>query len=220
MRLPGICTIALMLLGTQVRAQHPSEISGDYIEVRSNRVFGCYCEWSGEAATGGKEAILAWDFKAGEFRGVPIRGVKIVAVIVAQSTLSQGLAPRQSVIFIDSAAAKEPQEATQALLRALYGQLLGDILKVHLVPVQFQKNPENNHLRAGEIVSVSMRKARLPEDAMKGAVHWYDPFIPLAETTLGTTLQSKYRGQDFDRQWDVTEHAITGYYGRFSLPQQ
>jgi hypothetical protein len=220
MRLPGIVTIALTLLGTQVRAQHPSEILGDYVEVRSNRVYGCYCEWSGEAVTGGKEAILAWDFKAGEFRGVSLAGVKIVAVIIGQSTLSQGLAPRHSVLLIDKAAAKEQQEAAHALLRTLYGQLLGEILKVHLVPVQFQKDIENTDLRAGEIVAVSMRKARLPEDAMKGAVHWYDPFIPLADVTLGTTLQSKYRGHDFDRQWDVTEHAITGYYGCFSLPLQ
>ena len=103
--------------------QQPPEIRGDYLEARSNHVFGCYCEWSGEAVTGGREAILAWEFKTGDFRGVSLAGVKAVAVIVAPATLSAGYATRDTLLFFDGAVSEEQRGAALALLRESYGRL-------------------------------------------------------------------------------------------------
>jgi len=56
-------------------------IHGFYVEDRSNHVHGCYCEWSGESQTGGREAILAWHFLGGQYGGVELAGAKAAAVI-------------------------------------------------------------------------------------------------------------------------------------------
>jgi hypothetical protein len=53
-----------LLCATLLPAEQPSVIQGDYIEDRSNHVYGCYCEWSGESETNGKEATLAWNIKS------------------------------------------------------------------------------------------------------------------------------------------------------------
>jgi hypothetical protein len=201
-------------------ASQPSAISGDYVEVRSNHVYGCYCEWSGEAITSGREVILGWDIHEGGFQGIPLAGVKAVAVVVGEASLSAGPGRRSSVLFLDSAAREEQHQAALALLRERYGEFLGDIRKVHKMPVSFHREEDAAGFAVGEEVNVAMRRSRLPEDAMKGATHWYDPFFPLAEFTMGTTLFNSYQGRDFDRRWDLTEPAITGYYGRFSLPSR
>ena len=90
-----------LLLAAFLPAQQQSIIEGDYIEYRSNHVHSCLCEWSGESVTGGKEATLAWHFRAGQFEGVPLAGVRIVAVIQGENTLSQGEARRKTVLVLD-----------------------------------------------------------------------------------------------------------------------
>lgn len=216
MRLPGM-SIIVLLLATVLCAQQPSQIVGDYIEARSNHVYGCYCEWSGEGVTGGREATLGWHFTAGEYGGTRLAGVKVAAVIVGENTLSKGAAPRKSILFFDTAASKAQRQAVESLLRERHGELLGEILNVHTVPIQFQREADRATMRVGELLTLTLRKAQLPDDALQGAILWYDPFVPLTESTLATTLNTKYQGRDFNQQWEVSEPAISGYYGRFQL---
>lgn len=215
MQFPGL---HLVLLGiAALAAQEPPEISGDYLEGRSNHVFGCYCEWSAEAAMGGTEAIVAWNIHSGEFRGVPLAGVKAAAVIVGERTLSMGAEPRKSILFLDSAASQAQQDAVEALLRRQYAGLLGEITNVRFISIRFEREPDRVTLHAGQLLNLSMRKARLPDDALQGAVLWYDPFIPLDGATLATTLNHSYRGREFNNVWDRSDIGTTGYYGRFRI---
>jgi hypothetical protein len=209
--------LTILLAGLVAFAQQPKEVRGDYLETRSNQVYGCYCEWSGQAITAGREAILGWAIGTGEYMGVDLTGVKVAAVIVGQSSLSATTGPRRNVLFFDPNSPKGQQQAAQALLAKEYGDLLGETIAVHVAPVELQGNSDEVHLIAGDFVSVFMRKARLPEDAMKGAKLWYDPFIELTESTLATTLDSRYAGPDFDLTWDDTNPGVKGYYGRFSV---
>ena len=155
--------------------------------------------------------------RTGEFRGIDLAGVKVAAVIVGESSLSAGPAPRKSVLFFDPSVTKAQQQAAQALLAAEYGALLGESLGIHIAPVEFHESAGAVHLQAGDLVSVSMRRAQLPDDAMKGARLWYDPFIPLTESHLATTLNSRFAGSDFGRYWDDTNQGVKGYYGRFAV---
>ena len=216
MRWLGMCAPVMLLAGV-LSAQPPSVIAGDYLESRSNHVFGTYCEWSGERMTGGREAILAWWIKEGSWRGVSLAGVKIAAVIVGEATLSTGAALRTSILFLDSAASPAQREAAESLLRERYGQLLGRVRNVHVAPIEFQRDAETAALSVGEVLNLTLRRARLPEDALPGAALWYDPFTPLIESTLGTTLSQKYSGKDFGQRWERNEVSTSGYYGRFQL---
>jgi len=208
---------SLPALVASLLAAQPAAITGDYIEDRANKVYGCFCEWSGEGEHGGREAVLGWHVRSGEYRGVDLTGMRMAAVLESRRTLSQGDNPRRSVLFLDSAAPPARRGAAEALLRAHYSGLLGEVLAVHAVPIEFLREPGRATLRIGNLLNVEMRKARLPDDALLGAILWYDPFIPLTESTLGTTLNVKFAGPEFDHRWERSDPGVTGYYGAFRL---
>ena len=216
MRQAGVIAGVLLLTGVVV-AEQGALITGEYIEDRANRVFGCYCEWSGERVTGGKEAILGWRFRTGESTGISLAGVSAAAVVMGEATLSAGNAPRKSILFIDSRASSSQQQAVEQLLREKYGSLLGNILSVHAMPIEFRREAAHAALRIGELVNVELRKAKPIQDALQGAVLWYDPFIPMKESTLGMTVNTRYQGRDFDKQWNMNEPGISGYFGTFEV---
>jgi len=211
----GVCLCSILLSAGLASGQR-AQVVGDYIEDRSNKVYGCYCEWSGERVTGGKEAILGWHIRSGEHRGVSLAGLKLAAVVIGEATLSAGDAPRKSLVFVDSGAPEAQRQAGERWLRERYGGLLGDLIGVHAVPIAFTRSGEQASLRISDMVSVEMRKARPLEDALQGAVLWYDPFIPLAESHLGTIVNTRYQGREFAQKWDLNDTGISGYFGSFT----
>jgi hypothetical protein len=195
----------------------PGTISGDYLEDRANKVFGCYCEWSGEGEQAGREAILGWSVRTGVYRGVNLAGARFAVVIQGQSSLSRYLEPRRSILLVDAAADEARRAAVEALVRANFGALLGELVEVRPERLEFRRDAAGARLRAGEVVNVEMRKARLPEDALQGAITWYDPFVPLERATLGTTLNAKYAGAAFGNRWERSDPGVTGYFGEFRI---
>jgi len=221
MRLPAWVVAAACAAAMAPRAgalRDPALITGEYIEDRSNKVFGCYCEWSGEGEHGGREAVLAWHFQSGEYAGQNLEGLSAAAVIVGERTLSRGHSPRRSVLYVDAAAPPAQQEAGLAWIRARYGEILGRILAAHTVPIDFRMSAAEAALAIGDLAGVRMRRARLPEDALQGAILWYDPFTPLASSHFGTTVHVHYSGPDFDFRWMREDPGVSGYYGTFALP--
>lgn len=189
-------------------------IQGLYVEDRSNHVHGCYCEWSGESQTGGREAILAWQFLEGDYGGVPLAGAKAVAVLRGEATLSMGYSSRESVLLIDASSA-EQRRAVESFLRDRYGFFLGRVLRASQAGIQMEVSPEKARVQVPGTLALEVRKAVLPEDALPGATKWYDPFVPLAEAQLGTRVLSRFSARDFNFVWNEREPATSGYFGRF-----
>jgi hypothetical protein len=212
MRFPGL--VAGVVLAASAWGQTQS-VEGEYIEDRSNHVHGCYCEWSGEGVTGGKEATLGWRFTRGQYQGVNLDGVTIAVVIKGEGSLSMGKAPRRSVIVLDKAAGEEQRQASERLVRERYGTLIGEVIGTVALDIEFVRTADRAVLKATEFLNVEMRKAQLPEDALPGAIKWYDPFIPLNQYELGTTLNTAFKGTAFNHRWNVSEPGTRGYFGTF-----
>ncbi|MFZ5927558.1 MAG: DUF1326 domain-containing protein [Acidobacteriota bacterium] len=189
-------------------------IQGLYVEDRSNHVHGCYCEWSGESQTSGREAVLAWQFLEGDYGGVSLAGAKAVAVLRGEASLSMGYSSRESVLLIDAEPADQ-RRAVESLLRDKYGLFLGRVLRTSQVEIQMEVGPEGARVHVPGTLALEVRKAVLPEDALPGATKWYDPFVPLAEAQLGTRVLSRFSARDFNFVWNEREPATSGYYGRF-----
>ncbi len=163
----------------------------------------------------GTETILAWRIETGEFRGAPLAGVKLAAVLSAASSLSMGSPPRQSVLFID-APSEAQRAAAETLARERYRALLGEVLKVRQAPIEFYRKAGSAGLRIGDFLEVSLEQAEIPAN-QDGRVRWYEPFIGLSETVLASGLINAYRGPEFGRQWSRRNNGPTGYFGRFAL---
>ena len=211
-----VMAIAL-LLTVCASAQSPSPIVGEYLEARSGHVHTCGCLYSGEQVTGGREAILAWAFRGGDIGGTPLAGIKAAAVLAGDGHLGIEGMPRKSVIYVDSGNSTTQRDAAVRLLRRNYGRVLGTVVAVHEAPISFQGEGDSIQMSVGGDATVINRKALLPEDAHRGSFRWYEPFIPMTESTLATTLIYDYRGSDFDRRWWDGEPGITGYIGRFTI---
>lgn len=200
--------LALMLQNTPIH--------GLYVEDRSNHVHGCYCEWSGQSQTGGREAILAWHFQGGEHEGVSLAGARAAVVLRGEATLSIGHSTRSSVLFIDGATPQQ-RRAVESLLRERYGYFFGRVLRVAHTDIEMEVAEAGARVRIPGALALEVRKAVLPDDALPGATRWYDPFVPLTEAELGTRLLSRFTARDFGYVWNDHEPTTSGYYGRFVL---
>ncbi|GAB4231033.1 MAG: hypothetical protein Kow00109_02960 [Acidobacteriota bacterium] len=189
-------------------------VSGDYLEVRSNHVYTCGCLYSGEQVTGGREAVLAWNFREGDFAGHSLQDVRAVAVLMGATTLSIGDSPRVSVLYLDGVPAEKEADFLR-WMQSRYGNLLGDVLAAHRVPIRFTKDDDAWEVVAGDDVHLRVRRTILPDDAHLGSLQWYDPFIPLAETELVTIQLDEYAGPDLGMRWRRLYPEITGFRGEF-----
>jgi hypothetical protein len=208
--------VALASLGAV--AEVSSTVTGDYVEARSNHVYTCACLAGSEQSGGaGREAILAWSTQEGSFRGIPLAGVKVAAVMVGDDILTSEAAPRKSVLYLDGIASAEQQQALLELFGREYGRLLEEVLVVRRAPILFQRKGESVSVEISGTLQLAGRKARLPEDAHLGSEVQYEPFVPMAETALGNTVRRQYQGPDLESRWWESEPGITAYIGRFVL---
>ena len=210
-------TMGMLVLAANLSAEPSRPITGQYLEARSGHVHTCGCLFSGEQVTGGKEAILAWSFREGEYQGVSMANLNVAAVVVGDAHLALETTPRKSVIYLDSSSTDSQRQAALGLLRGRFSKVLGEILAVHVTPIVFRSEADQMTLSVGETAALIGRKARLPEDAHPGSRTWYGPFIPMTESTLSTTLVYQYEGPDVSRQWQDDNSGITGYMGSFSM---
>lgn len=212
-----VLAMGLLLAAVPLFAANPAAISGDYVEVRSNHVYTCGCLYSGEQVTGGREAILAWAFRQGEFYGVPLAQTKAVAVIQGAANLGLDGAARKSLVFVDGASSEAQRLAVLALVRERFADLLGEIQGVQTASITVAREGERVSVSVGEIARLVVRPARLPEDAHLGSFLWYDPFMPVLDSTLATTEYNSFSGEDLERRWWSSEAGINGYMGTFHL---
>jgi len=96
-----------------IPAADPSrEISGDYLEVRSCDVYTGYCFANSEMNLAGKEATLLWSVREGAWKGTPLEGLSVMAVLKADGTLGDvKYEPRaaRAVLIVDEKADVQQQ---------------------------------------------------------------------------------------------------------------
>src|SRR6266545_5045502 len=109
-------------------------VQGDYVEVRTASVFAGACHYNGEVTTTGRDALMAWNVNSGQWQGVDLAGVRVLAIVSADSNLSDKDAARRSEIIIDSAASRSQALAMLNALKEKYAASLGKIVTVRSAP--------------------------------------------------------------------------------------
>src|SRR6476646_6949158 len=88
-------------------AAKPTSVTGTYVEARTAEVFTGACVMNGEAATTGREALLAWKVDRGKVDGVSLDGLAVIAALTSDTNLSiheigGESTPARAAIFVDS----------------------------------------------------------------------------------------------------------------------
>lgn len=191
-------------------------IRGDYVEVRTASVFAGACHYNGEVTTTGRDALMAWNVKAGQWREVNLAGVSVVAIVTSDTNLSDSDAARRSEIVIGSSASDEQSRAILEALKSKYASSLGKIVSVRRGPLSFEHEGKTYSVTANNVASIDVEA--MPNDLcckMPNLV-WYSPLVPLENRKVGYTTRARYAGDGIGDAWQRSGEN-SAFYGSFSF---
>jgi hypothetical protein len=192
-----------------------SFVKGDYVEVRTASVFAGACHYNGELTTAGRDALMAWNVKSGEWRGVDLAGVRIVAIVSSGANLAENAA-RSSAIIIGENASDVQSRAMLEALKTRYADSLGKIISVRRGPLTFEHKDKTYKVTADDFASINIEA--MPDDlcCKMPQLVWYSPLVPLENRKVGYTAKALYAGAAVCEPWQ-TNGENSAFYGSFVL---
>jgi hypothetical protein len=200
----GTCLFLLSACAVSGRAA----LKGDYIEARSADVFTGPCFAMSEVSLTGQEAILAWKIREGDWQGIPLSGLSVVAVVRANATLGDPYHdpyPAQSVLIVDSRANSQQRAALAAFAAAKTGKLLDHVVRVETAPIQMMVEHGDLHgvakLVAGKFAQIETRSLCHGDHICGNESVYYPPLVALTHSMPAFTLDSSYSGGGLGEVW-------------------
>jgi hypothetical protein len=195
-------------------------IVGDYVEARTAEVFAGGCIMSSQAETMGREAVLAWHVRSGEYDGEQLAGLSVVAAVSGDRNLGireiGGEAPSavRGVVFVDQSATPAQRRALVRLAQTLSRGLITDIVEVKAVPVAYAATDATIAVTAGEAKLAVQRHHH--HTAGCGAMKWFTPFSSIDGAIIGVTDANAYDGRALGIQWSDPNRK-SAFSGTFTL---
>lgn len=211
-----VCILAL------VPAVRPTPtVTGHYVEARTCDVWTGACYANAEMHITGKNAMMAWRVTEGQYQGVSLAGLSVVAVIETSETL--GLAqtlPAHAVLLIDAQATPAQRAALQALAQDLGGSYVRNIRKVVAVPITLKVDccPEKGCtvLEAGRMARLETKCLHAQEDKICGHEDSYFPPLSKGVTVTAAKVNDHtYSGPGFDKSWS-DKYRRSAFVGTFT----
>jgi hypothetical protein len=191
------------------------DLRGDYVETRTASVFAGACHYNGEVTTAGRDALMAWNVRSGIWNGVELGGVKVVAIVSAESNLADN-SDHRSEIIIDREASHAQAAAILDALKTKYAVSLGRIVSVSSAPVKFQHDGKGYYVSTTNLASMTIEA--MPNDLcckMPNMV-WYSPLATLENRKVGYTRKAIYSGGTVGEPWERSDEN-SAFYGNFSF---
>jgi hypothetical protein len=195
-----------------------TSINGAYVEARTAEVFAGGCVNNGEAATTGREALLAWKVERGSFEGVSLNGLAVVAAVAGDVNLSireigGDTAHTRSAMFVDERATPQQRAALISMAKRLSNGVIDSVVETTPTAIQFVDD--------GTAFRVSAKSVRLTVDKeMKhdptcGGRQWFHPLSTIEGATMGTTAENAFNGTSLGTKWS-DPNKRSGFFGTFS----
>lgn len=208
-----LAAFGAMLISASVQAG--KNVAGDYVEARTASVFAGACHFNGEVGMMGREAVMAWSIKSGEWNGVDLAGVKAVAVVSSNANLAQ-TGKHQSEIVVDESANDAQVSAMGQVLKAKYGDSLGEVMAVRRQAVSFKHEAKEYQIDAPGFAALSIEAMPNDECCKMPGLVWYNPLVPLANRKVGYTAKASYAGGRIGDAWQ-RENENSAFYGSFAF---
>ena len=211
-------SVVLSSLTIATLAAKPASVTGTYVEARTAEVFAGACVMNGEAATTGREALLAWKIDRGEVNGVSLDGLAVVAALAADTNLGiheigGESTPARAAIYVDSRANAAQRKALVAMVRSLSGRLIGSVVQETAAPISFVDNGHQITV-AADTLKLSVEK-HLDHDASCGNKQWFGPLTAVDGAEMGTTAANEFSGPALCTKWS-DPNKRSSFFGRFS----
>jgi len=211
-------SFAFSTLTLATLAAKPPSVTGTYVEARTAEVFAGACVMNGEAATTGREALLAWKIDRGQVNGVTLDGLAVVAALAADTNLGiheigGESTPARAALYLDARATPAQRKALVAMVKSLSGSLIGSIVQETAAPIRF--------VDSGHQIDVSTDTLRLSvgkhlsHEASCGNKQWFSPLTVVDRAEMGTTDANEFSGAALCTRWS-DPNKRSSFFGTFS----
>jgi len=211
-------SVVLSSLAMATLAAKPASVTGTYVEARTAEVFAGACVMNGEAATTGREALLAWKIDRGEVNGVSLDGLAVVAALAADTNLGiheigGESTPARAAIYVDSRANAAQRKALVAMVRSLSGNLIGSVVQETAAPIEFA---DNGHQITVSTDSLKLAvEKHLNHDPSCGNKQWFNPLTKVDHAEMGNTDRNEYSAGVLCTKWS-DPNKRSSFFGTFS----
>jgi len=209
----------LALSVTALSAANPGgSLSGTYVEARTSEVFAGACIINGEAATTGREALMAWKIDRGQFNGVQLDGLSVVAAVAGDRNLSVReiggeTATTKTAVFPDARATGAQRQALVAMAKTLSKGIITEVIEVTPTAIQFVDDGRNIRV-ATPTTRLNVQK-EIVHDASCGNKQWFSPLSNVHHADMGTTIENAYSGATLGTKWSDPDKR-SAFFGAFS----
>jgi hypothetical protein len=215
-------TVGLVCLLSCVTPAVASSIYGDYVESRSADVYTGPCFANAEVGLTGNEATLAWRIRKGQWEGVTLDGLTVVAVARANATLGDPYHdpyPAVSVLIIDSRADDAQRNALMSFAKTMGGRLLDNVRLVHFAPIAMEVGEGHDHgsihLHAGDMAEIRTRSLNDKDHYCGNEETYYPPLTELSHAMPAVAVTSQFIGKDLGVEWKIFDKRCA-FVGSFS----
>ena len=196
----------------------PPALTGTYVEARTSEIFAGACVINGEAATAGREALLAWKVDSGRFNGVSLDGLAVVAAVAGDANLSVqeiggDVANTRAALFVDARATEVQRQALIAMAKALAGRVVSTIAEVTPASIEFVTGDHDIEV-AVPTVRLRVRKD-MEHDSTCGNKKWFDPLSNVHHADLGIAVENAFSGASLGTKWS-DPNKRSAFFGTFS----
>src|SRR3954454_18909387 len=211
-------SVALASLTLATLAAKPASVTGTYVEARTAEVFAGACVMNGEAATTGREALLAWKVDHGQVNGVTLDGLAVVAAIAGDTNLGiheigGESTPARAALYIDARATPAQRKALAARVKSRAGSLIGSVVQETAAPIQFVDGGHEIRV-ATDTLKLSVQK-HLNHDETCGNKQWFGPLTAVDHADMGTTDVNEFSGPALCTKWS-DPNKRSSFFGTFS----
>lgn len=218
MRTLQLLTAAAVLLAT-ASAGLAGQISGEYIEARTCKVYTGPCFANGEMDLAGKEALMAWKVEQGIWNDTALDGLSVALVVGAENTLgndgvfNKSYGKIRSVILVDQQADEKQRQALVDFVKTKADKKLTEnVVRVTNAPLKL----DNDHIEdrgvfsAGDLAKIETRKIQQSDCVCSNEIVFYQPLNEVENAHPAYSKTLSFEGKGLDNQW--THHGMSSAF--------
>lgn len=192
------------------------QVRGTYFEACNCEVV-CPCNLLGAPSEGECKVVVAWHVDEGQYGTVDLAGMNVALFAHAPGHMMQE--KWKVALYTDDRASPEQAEALAKIFSgqegghlAALGPLIGEVLGVKSVPIDYRAEGRSRSVRVGNVADVAV-EAVAGQGDRPVEIHNV-PFTVVPDVPMVLSKSSRCRYEDYGISLDISER--NGYYSPFA----
>jgi hypothetical protein len=171
----------------------------------------------------GREGMLVWSIREGDWEGVSLKGLSVIAVVHTEDTLGDlRYFPRSgpAVLIVDAKAGSLQKAALEKFAQTMAGGLIQQVVDIKVSSIDVQSGQCTSgscaSVKAGNLVEISTRCLGGKDHLCGNEENFYPPLTKVQGAFTAYTELAAYRGSGLNVTWELTGKR-SSYLGKFEL---